>query len=83
MNAKMNTLQPDELETDDIYAAAYYGIAGCELRRRRREGVKVYFVFANPAGEMKDMREKYFMGAKVSAYDYSKELKRFKELCFE
>lgn len=83
MVQKVSTLQPDELETDDIYACAYYSIAGCEFRRRRKEGNKVYFVFSNPGGDMKDMREKYFMGAKVSAYDYSKELKRFKELCFE
>ena len=73
----------DELETDDLYQAAYFNLAGCEYKRKRREGHKVYFVFSNPGGGMKAMRESYFNGtAKVSAYDYSKECKRFKELCF-
>jgi hypothetical protein len=77
-----STLAPDELETDDIYQAAYYNLAGCEFKRRRKEGAKVYFVFSNPGGEMMDMREKYFTGAKVSAYEFGREIKRMKELCF-
>lgn len=82
MNTKMSILPDDELETDDIYAAAYYNLAGCEFKGRRKEGTKVYFRFSNPGGTMSDMREKYFTGAKVSAFQYGTEIKRMKELCF-
>lgn len=82
MNTKSNTA-PDELETDDIYMSAYYSVAGCELRRRRREGSKVYFVFHNPAGDIKKLREAYFINAKVNALDYANAIRKMKELLYE
>lgn len=87
MNNKSNTknpnLAPDELETDDIYIAGYLSVAGCELRRRRKEGPKVYFIFHNPVGDIRKLREAYFMGAKVNAVDFANAIRKMKELLYD
>lgn len=77
--------QPDEeYETHDIYLAAYLKLAGCEQRRRRKQGHRYFFVFSNPGGSIKDLREAYFSGSGVvSASKYADEIRRFKELCFD
>jgi len=72
----------DELETHDIYLAAYLNLAGCQLKRRRRQGPRVHFIFVNPAGEIKDLQEAFYSGkAVVKAHAYSKEIIAMKELC--
>jgi len=74
----------NEFETHDIYLAAYLQVAGCTLIRRRKQANRVYFVFANPAGSIKDLREAFFSGqAKVSAHQYSTAIVSMKQLCFE
>jgi hypothetical protein len=73
-----------EFETHDIYLASYLKIAGCTLVRRRKQANRVYFVFNNPAGSVKDLREAFFSGqAKVSAHEYSTTIISFKQLCFD
>jgi hypothetical protein len=74
----------DDYETDDIYLAAYLMLAGCQLLRRRKQGVKVYFIFVNPGGTMNEMREAYFSGkASVKPHDYAQKIIAVKNLCFE
>ena len=74
----------DEYETDDIYLAAYLQIAGCVMERRRKIGNKIMFVFSNKAGPVKDLREAYFSNkGTVLAYQYSQQVKAFKQLCFD
>jgi hypothetical protein len=74
----------EEYETDDIYLAAYLNLAGCELVRRRKTGNKVMFVFTNPAGPIKDLREAYYSNkATVKANPYAQQIVNFKQLCFE
>ncbi len=74
----------NELETHDIYLAAYFLISGCKMMRRRKQGNRVYFVFTNPAGSMQDLREAFFSGqAKVAAHQYSQQIIAVKQLCFD
>ncbi len=74
----------DEYETDDIYLAAYFQIAGCTLERRRKIGNKVMFVFTNAAGPIKDLRESYFTGrAVVKANLFAQSIVNTKQLLFD
>lgn len=73
-----------EFETHDIYLAAYLKVSGCNMIRRRKQANRVYFVFTNPAGSIKDLREAFFSGqAKVQAHQYALEIVACKQLCFE
>jgi len=77
-------MEQEELETHDIYLAAYLSIAGCALKRRYRTGPRVYFVFVNPAGSINELRESYYAGsATVKAHDFSQKVIGMKNLCFE
>lgn len=79
----MNT-EDNEFETHDIYLAAYLKVSGCNLMRRRKQANRVYFVFENPAGSIKDLREAYFSGqSKVQAHQYAQAIVAMKQLCFE
>lgn len=70
-----------ELETHDIYLAAYLNLAGCTMERRRRQGPRVFFIFTNKGGSIQELREDFYSGkAQVKAYAYSKEVIAFKEL---
>jgi hypothetical protein len=80
----MSSSELEELETHDIYLAAYLSVAGCELKRRYRVGPRVYFVFTNSAGSINDLRQSYYAGtAVVKAHDYSQKIIGMKNLCFE
>ena len=73
----------DQYKTNDIYLAAYFRIAGCELVNRHQEGRRWYFVFQNPAGSMDELREEYYSGkARVCPKRHSDEIRSMKELCF-
>jgi hypothetical protein len=73
-----------ELETHDIYLAAYLRLAACNLKRRRRQGPRVYFVFTNPAGPIGELREGFYSGkATVKAHEYSQAIIAMKQLCFD
>jgi hypothetical protein len=74
----------EELETHDIYLAAYLRLASCNLKRRRRQGPRVYFVFTNLGGSLKDLREDFYSGkATVKAHEYSQAIIAMKQLCFD
>ncbi len=73
-------------ETHDINLAAYLSVAGCELKNRRKQGNRVFFVFTNAAGEgsIQKLREDYFSGrGKVVASTFAEAIRRMKEMCFE
>ena len=77
-------IEDKELETHDIYLAAFFMLAGCKMLRRRKQANRVYFVFVNPAGSMQELRESFFSGeAKVPAHQYSQMIIACKQLCFE
>ena len=70
-----------ELETHDIYLAAYLNLAGCIMDRRRRQGARVYLIFTNPGGSLADLREAYYSGkALVKAHSYATAVIAMKEL---
>lgn len=74
----------DEYETHDIYLAAYLMICGCTLLRQRRQGPRKYFIFTNPAGSVKEMREAYYSGTgTVKAHQYAQQVIAVKQLCFD
>ena len=74
----------EELETHDIYLAAYFRLASCTLKRRRRQGPRVYFIFTNVGGSIKELREDFYSGkAVVKAHEYSQSIIAMKQLCFE
>ena len=80
----MTNSELEELETHDIYLAAFLNIAGCELKRRYRVGPRVYFVFVNSAGSINVLRQSYYAGtATVKAHDYAQKIVAMKNLCFE
>ena len=73
-----------ELETHDIYLAAYLRLAACNLKKRRRQGPRVYFIFTNPAGSINELREAFYSGkALVKAHEYSQSIIAMKQLCFD
>lgn len=75
--------QEDPYETNDIYLAAYLSEAGCELKGRRKQGHRIFFIFTNVAGSIAALREDFFSGrGKVVASKYAASVKRMKELCF-
>lgn len=79
-----NADQDTELETHDIYLAAFLSLAGCSLKRRYRTGPRVYFVFTNTAGSINNLRQSYYSGeAVVKAHDYSQKIVAIKNLCFD
>jgi len=72
----------EEYETHDIYLAAYLKICGCTFRQRR-QGPRMFFIFTNPAGEVKGLRDAYYQGtAKVSPHQFAQEVIAMKQLCF-
>jgi hypothetical protein len=74
----------EELETHDIYLAAYFKMAKCTLKNRRRQGPRVYFVFTNIGGSLKDLREDFYSGKAIgSLHEYSQHLIAVKQLCFD
>lgn len=80
----MTTMDSAELETHDIYLAAYLSIAGCNLKRRYKVGPRVFFVFVNPAGPISDLRQSYYAGnAMVKAHDFAQKIVGMKNLCFD
>lgn len=80
----MSNTGQEELETHDIYLAAYLNIAGCQLKRRYRTGARVYFVFVNPAGSINELRQSYYAGtALVKAHDFAQKIVAMKQLCFD
>jgi hypothetical protein len=78
----MSVLDDSEMESDDIYLSAFFLLSGCVLVRKRRSGpTKIYFVFSNPAGSIKELRQAFFSGkAIVKAHDYSQKIIAMKEL---
>jgi hypothetical protein len=80
----MDHEQFEEFETHDIYLAAYFKISGCKMLKRYKQGARWIFVFANPAGSMKDLRVAYYAGkGMVSAKQYADEIINMKQLCFD
>lgn len=74
----------EELETHDIYLAAYLKVTGCVLVRKRKQGPRVFFIFSNPGGSIKDMREAYFNGqGTVQAHQFATTITAMKQLLFE
>lgn len=79
----MNITDDSEFETHDIYLAAYLSEAGCELKRRRKQGTRVHFAFTNVTGSVKELREAFFSGkGMVSAAKYADAIRKFKEMCY-
>jgi hypothetical protein len=77
-------MESEEYETHEIYLAAYFFVSGCKYLRKHRQGPRVYFVFSNPAGSMKDLREAYYSDkGLVPAKKFADEIVRFKQLCFD
>jgi hypothetical protein len=76
-------VDPDTFETHDIYLAAYFMTASCSLEGRRKQGARWYFIFKNPAGSMKELREAFYTDkGLVPASKYADAIKKVKELCF-
>jgi hypothetical protein len=74
--------QEDQHECHDIYLAAYLSEAGCELKGRRKQGHRVFFIFTNVGGSIEGLREDFYSGrGKVVACRYAGAVKKFKELC--
>lgn len=79
-----NMPEIDELETHDIYLAAYLKYAGCSLKNRRKQGPRVFFIFTNTGGSIKELREAFYSGKAVGKlHDYSQHIIAMKQLCFD
>jgi hypothetical protein len=58
-----------------MHLAAYLKVSGYQMVRRRKQANRVYFVFQNPDGSIKDLMEAFFSGqAKVQAHQFSQEI---------
>lgn len=79
-----NATDQDRYETHDIYLAAYFKVSGCKMVSRHQQGRRWFFVFENPGGSMRSLREAFYSGeAKVVAKKFSDEIINMKQLCFE
>jgi hypothetical protein len=77
-------MDSEEYETHDIYLAAYFFVCGCKFLRKYKQGPRVYFIFTNPAGSMKQLRDAYLADhGLVPAKKYGDEIQRFKAMCFD
>jgi hypothetical protein len=77
----MTTPGPEEFETHDIYLAAYFKVSGCILARKRRQGQRVFLIFTNPGGPIRDLRYAFYSGsAKVDPHAYSREVIAMKQV---
>ncbi len=75
--------QEETYETHDIYLAAYLSQASCELKGRRKQGHRVFFIFTNVGGSIQSLREDYYSGrGKVVACKYSAAVREYKEMCY-
>jgi len=83
----MPVTEDEEYETTDIYLAAYFAIAGCDFVRKREERIhnsdrkRVYFVFTNKAGSIKELRDAYHSGQGRFS-EYAQKIKDYKQMCF-
>jgi len=78
----MSDLETD-FETNDIYYAAYLMVSGCSLASQRRQGTRVYFMFKNPIGSFRELRNAYYTGtARVNPHEFSQKIMAVKALCF-
>jgi len=76
-------MEQEEHETHEIYLAAYLNLSGCTYLRKYRQGSRVFFVFTNPGGSIKDLKEAFYSDrGLVPAKKYADEVVRFKQLCF-
>jgi hypothetical protein len=74
----------NEIETHDIYLAAYLLVAGCSLESTKKQGARKIFLFKNPAGSIQDLRQAYFSGAaSVKAHEYAQKIIAMKNLVHE
>lgn len=74
----------DEVETNDIYFAAYLIVSGCTMIRKRQQGPRRYFVFTNPGGSLTELRDGYYANsATVKANQYAQQIISMKQLCFD
>jgi hypothetical protein len=70
----------EEYETHDIYLAAYLKVCGCTYKMRR-QGTRVFFMFTNPAGSVRDLRDAYYQGSsKVAPHQFAQEIIAMKQL---
>lgn len=80
----MNKESEETLETHDLYLAAYLMLSGCVLVRKRSQGIRQFFIFSNPGGSIKELRDAYFSGtASVKPHDYAQKLIACKQLLFD
>lgn len=71
----------EDRETDDIYLAAFYSLFGAEMVSRRRNGIKVWFMFRG--SHMAELYEDYYLNRRmVEPCTYSDRIKMYKHLCF-
>jgi hypothetical protein len=71
----------DGTKTCDLYLAAFFTSAGCQIKETTRDSRKVYFLFDN--GVLVDkLKVDYFTrNAKVDALTYADNIKSLKSLC--
>jgi len=73
----------DGIQTCDLYLAAFFSAAGCNMVKASREprSKRVYFVFEKTP-VINDLRVTYFSReAKVSALTFADNIKSLKSLC--
>lgn len=82
-NTNLKT-ETETFETDDIYLGAFFQLCGCIMERKRKQGNKVFFIFSNNAGSMKELRELYYTGkTTVKPHEFSQQVIAMKRLCFD
>jgi len=83
----MSTLHGDLIATKegtktcDLYLAAFFTTAGCQIKETSRDSRKVYFLFENTTLVDKLKVDYFTRNAKVDALTYADNIKSLKSLC--
>ena len=83
----MNAIHGDLISTKegtktcDLYLAAFFTSAGCQIKETTRDARKVYFLFDNIVLVDKLKVDYFTRNAKVDALTYADNIKSLKSLC--
>jgi hypothetical protein len=76
-------MKQDEIQTPDIYFAAYLRVAGVSFLRKTNLEGRIYFIFEKPE-IFTDLKSQYYNRiASVPALTYADEIKNFKAMLYD
>lgn len=80
----MDNHSDNELETHDMYFAAYLLLAKCTIKSTRSVGHRKYWTFHNKGGSVIELRNAYYDGSATgSLHEFVQKIVGMKNLCHD